>query len=74
MVPLEEERAAGQNDNESFFEKLPDSWLDGNKIETVKGSQFLTPLFEFSGACAGCGETPYNQTSYAAFWSPNDHR
>jgi len=59
MVPLEEERAAGENENVEFFEKLPDSWLDGNKIETVKGSQFLTPLFEFSGACAGCGETPY---------------
>ena len=29
------------------------------KPETVKGSQFLTPLLEFSGACAGCGETPY---------------
>ncbi|MDR0426652.1 MAG: pyruvate:ferredoxin (flavodoxin) oxidoreductase [Clostridiales bacterium] len=29
------------------------------KPESVKGSQFLTPLFEFSGACAGCGETPY---------------
>ena len=29
------------------------------KPETVKGSQFLQPLFEFSGACAGCGETPY---------------
>ena len=29
------------------------------KIETVKGSQFRQPLFEFSGACAGCGETPY---------------
>ena len=29
------------------------------KIETVKGSQILEPLFEFSGACAGCGETPY---------------
>ena len=28
-------------------------------IETVKGSQFQQPLFEFSGACAGCGETPY---------------
>lgn len=28
-------------------------------IETVKGSQFAQPLFEFSGACAGCGETPY---------------
>ena len=27
--------------------------------KTVKGSQFLKPLFEFSGACAGCGETPY---------------
>lgn len=27
--------------------------------ETVKGSQFQQPLFEFSGACAGCGETPY---------------
>lgn len=26
---------------------------------TVKGSQFVTPKFEFSGACAGCGETPY---------------
>jgi pyruvate-ferredoxin/flavodoxin oxidoreductase len=29
------------------------------KVDTVKGSQFLEPLFEFSGACAGCGETPY---------------
>ncbi|MCQ2400688.1 MAG: pyruvate:ferredoxin (flavodoxin) oxidoreductase [Lachnospiraceae bacterium] len=29
------------------------------KAETVKGSQFKQPLFEFSGACAGCGETPY---------------
>lgn len=59
MVPVEEERAAGQNDNEKFFESLPDSLLDGVKIDTIKGSQFLTPLFEFSGACAGCGETPY---------------
>ncbi|MBC7361318.1 MAG: pyruvate:ferredoxin (flavodoxin) oxidoreductase [Candidatus Aminicenantes bacterium] len=59
MVPIEEERAAGQNENEKFFESLPDSLLDGVKIDTVKGSQFLTPLFEFSGACAGCGETPY---------------
>ncbi len=29
------------------------------KKETIKGSQFARPLFEFSGACAGCGETPY---------------
>ena len=29
------------------------------KVHTVKGSQLLEPLFEYSGACAGCGETPY---------------
>lgn len=32
---------------------------DLTNIETMKGSQFAQPLFEFSGACAGCGETPY---------------
>ena len=30
-----------------------------NKAANVKNSQFAQPLFEFSGACAGCGETPY---------------
>ena len=59
MVPIEKERKAGQNENEKFFESLPDNILDGIRIDTVKGSQFLRPLFEFSGACAGCGETPY---------------
>ncbi|MGN0351466.1 MAG: pyruvate:ferredoxin (flavodoxin) oxidoreductase [Roseburia sp.] len=33
--------------------------LEKFKRETVKGSQFVQPLFEFSGACGGCGETPY---------------
>lgn len=33
-----------------------------DKTKTVKGSQFAQPLFEFSGACAGCGETPYIKT------------
>ena len=33
--------------------------LDKFKISTVKGSQFRKPYLEFSGACAGCGETPY---------------
>ncbi len=33
-----------------------------DKAKTVKGSQFAQPLFEFSGACAGCGETPYIKT------------
>ncbi|MBQ9549332.1 MAG: pyruvate:ferredoxin (flavodoxin) oxidoreductase [Lachnospiraceae bacterium] len=33
--------------------------IDKFKIDSVKGSQFKQPLLEFSGACAGCGETPY---------------
>ena len=37
---------------------LPEKKLDLN-VKTVKDSQFLKPLFEFSGACGGCGETPY---------------
>jgi pyruvate-ferredoxin/flavodoxin oxidoreductase len=45
--------------NVEFFEKLPEVDLKLINIETTKGSQFIKPLFEFSGACAGCGETPY---------------
>jgi pyruvate-ferredoxin/flavodoxin oxidoreductase len=45
--------------NIAFFEALPAS--DRSRVDygTVRGTQFLEPLFEFSGACAGCGETPY---------------
>ncbi|HET7900526.1 MAG TPA: pyruvate:ferredoxin (flavodoxin) oxidoreductase [Candidatus Nanopelagicales bacterium] len=42
-----------------FFLDIPDVDRTAVRTETVKGSQLLTPLFEFSGACAGCGETPY---------------
>jgi pyruvate-ferredoxin/flavodoxin oxidoreductase len=59
MVDLEQERDAGETEKALFFEALPDNVLDGAKRETLKGSQFLRPYFEFSGACAGCGETPY---------------
>jgi pyruvate-ferredoxin/flavodoxin oxidoreductase len=59
MVPIEGARAAGEFQKEQFFEKLPYDVLDGNKRDTIKGSQLLQPLFEFSLACAGCGETPY---------------
>ncbi len=52
---LEQERA-----NWDFFLKLPDvPRHNGLKFNTVKNIQLLEPLFEFSGACAGCGETPY---------------
>ena len=45
--------------NFAFFLSLPESDRSRAKANSVKGSQFLQPLFEFSGACAGCGETPY---------------
>ncbi len=46
-------------ENWDFFTKLPE--YDRSKLDhaKVKESQFLQPLFEFSGACPGCGETPY---------------
>jgi pyruvate-ferredoxin/flavodoxin oxidoreductase len=51
---LEQTRA-----NIAFFERL--AWNDRARVDfsSVRGAQFLQPLFEFSGACAGCGETPY---------------
>ena len=46
--------------NWDFFTSLPDfPKTDGLRFGNVKNVQLLTPLFEFSGACAGCGETPY---------------
>jgi pyruvate-ferredoxin/flavodoxin oxidoreductase len=56
---IENEWEAGEIKNAAFFDDLPDNILDGTKISQFKGSQFRTPLFEFSGACQGCGETPY---------------
>lgn len=45
--------------NIAFFESLPVNDRSHVDFGTVRGTQFLQPLFEFSGACAGCGETPY---------------
>ncbi len=50
---------AGERANIAFFETLPASDRSRVDFGTVRGTQFLEPLFEFSGACAGCGETPY---------------
>ncbi|NLT18512.1 MAG: pyruvate:ferredoxin (flavodoxin) oxidoreductase [Clostridiales bacterium] len=49
---------ANDKDNWEFAEKLKENDKVYN-TNSVKGSQFSKPLFEFSGACAGCGETPY---------------
>ncbi len=48
-----------EKENIRYFEDIP--WNDRARLNfsTVHGAQFLEPLFEFSGACAGCGETPY---------------
>jgi pyruvate-ferredoxin/flavodoxin oxidoreductase len=43
----------------AFFETLPANDRARVDFGTVRGTQFLDPLFEFSGACVGCGETPY---------------
>lgn len=48
-----------ENVNWDYFINLPDYDRAALQITNVKGSQFLEPLFEFSGACSGCGETPY---------------
>ena len=45
--------------NLAFFETLPLPDRSRVNFANVRGAQFLEPLFEFSGACAGCGETPY---------------
>jgi pyruvate-ferredoxin/flavodoxin oxidoreductase len=55
QTPLREPESKNWN----FFLSIPDT--DSSKVDakSVKGSQFIRPLFEFSGACAGCGETAY---------------
>ncbi len=54
-----DEVAARERERFAYFEKLPLPPRESIERVDVKGSQFLAPLFEFSGACAGCGETPY---------------
>ena len=46
-------------ENYAYFLSIPDTDPALFNSSTLKGSQFLRPLFEYSGACAGCGETPY---------------
>ncbi|MBR2125857.1 MAG: 4Fe-4S binding protein, partial [Akkermansia sp.] len=48
-----------ESENWKFFEKMPDNDRTVTDNSKVKDAQLLRPLFEFSGACAGCGETPY---------------
>ncbi len=58
LAPREPLIDAGR-ENIAFFETLPVANRSMVDFGTVRGAQFLQPLFEFPGACAGCGETPY---------------
>ncbi|MBP1778590.1 MAG: pyruvate flavodoxin/ferredoxin oxidoreductase domain protein, partial [candidate division NC10 bacterium] len=58
MTPQQPLREA-ERANWDFFLALPEADRRTAKVDQVKGSQFLLPLFEYSGACSGCGETPY---------------
>ena len=49
----------GERDNWEFFLTIPEYDRRLLKTNTIKGAMVLQPLFEFSGACVGCGETPY---------------
>ncbi len=53
--PIRESEAA----NWEFFKKIPEADRQTLSLAQVKDAQLLQPLFEFSGACSGCGETPY---------------
>ncbi|MEJ2446940.1 MAG: pyruvate:ferredoxin (flavodoxin) oxidoreductase [Anaerolineales bacterium] len=55
QAPIREQEA----ENWEFFKAIPNPDRTTLKLTRPKDSQFLEPLFEFSGACAGCGETPY---------------
>ncbi len=59
MIPLAESLAKHEDANWEYTVELPEVDTSKFRVDTVKGCQFATPLFEFSGACAGCGETPY---------------
>ena len=50
---------AAERANWDFFLDIPEMPRELLRPETIKGSQAMEPLFEFSGACSGCGETPY---------------
>ncbi|MCG6552408.1 MAG: pyruvate:ferredoxin (flavodoxin) oxidoreductase [Candidatus Magnetominusculus sp. LBB02] len=58
MTPLGDVRAV-EAENYKFFLSIPEIDQSKLKLTTLKGTQLVRPLFEYSGCCAGCGETPY---------------
>jgi len=58
-MTLQEPLRMQERENYKYFLAIPDTDPNLFKANTLKGSQLIRPLFEYSGACAGCGETPY---------------
>ncbi len=58
-MKFQEPLRAQEAENYRFFLSLPETDPSRFNVMTIKGSQLVRPLFEYSGACAGCGETPY---------------
>jgi pyruvate-ferredoxin/flavodoxin oxidoreductase len=58
-MALQEPLRADESENYKYFLAIPNTDRDLFKAASVKGSQLIEPLFEYSGACAGCGETAY---------------
>ena len=58
-METKEDHLDAERANWDFFETIPEPDRSTFTMTNVKGSQMLDPLFEFSGACSGCGETPY---------------
>ncbi|HBR19759.1 MAG: pyruvate:ferredoxin (flavodoxin) oxidoreductase [Planctomycetes bacterium GWC2_45_44] len=58
-MALQEPLRMSERENYEYFLSIPNTDPSLYKLNTVKGSQLSQPLFEYSGACAGCGETPY---------------
>jgi pyruvate-ferredoxin/flavodoxin oxidoreductase len=58
-MALQEPLRMTERENYAYFLSIANTDPAMYKLNTVKGSQLAQPLFEYSGACAGCGETPY---------------
>ncbi len=65
---------AAEHDNWNYFLALPEFDRRKLKITALRQQQLQQPLFEFSGACAGCGETPYIKMLLAVVRRPRGHR
>ena len=59
MVPYTQQIRQQEKENWKYYLGLPEYDRTAVKKQTIKGAMLLQPLFEFSGACEGCGETPY---------------